>query len=553
MRTLKELYFASPLYHWRLAMKPVDRFATRLSDTWPGDPAAGRALVDGQIIYQGLRVQLSGDPWAEEPDLPGLLEHLHGFSWLRDLRELGGEPARLKARDLVGRWLDRHDEWDALIWRPDIAGQRVAAWLSHYDFFCESADDDFRAAYFDSLCRQYRHLAGDIDASADGARRIVAAKGLVLGTVALDSARGRLPAAISWLDRELARQIAGDGGHRSRSPSVHLSVLADLIDVRTALRLAEREHAGLDEIVARMTGMLRLWRHGDGGLALFNRSNEGDIWFIDSVLAKADIKGRRIAEAPETGFQRILAGRSCVIMDTGMPSHRDRAAHAGLLAFEFSVGKQRVIVNCGASPAEERWDGPLRATAAHSTLVVDDRNAAEIAADGTVGPRPSKVTSSRTEDHGNCLIEAEHDGYVPTHGLRHVRRLYLSQSGDDLRVEDRLIYTGDPGDLPREACIRLHLHPKVSASIVQSGTAALLRLATGSGWRLRCDSGLAINESVYFGESGRFQRTQQLVIRVPLDDIRRVGETAVRWALRREEAKVQPTVSAPAEEENDEV
>ena len=206
-------------------------------------------------------------------------------------------------------------------------------------------------------------------------------------------------------------------------------------------------------------------------------------------------------------------------------------------AQELSIGKQRMIVNCGASPADPKWDGALRATAAHSTLVVDDRNAAEIEADGVTGARPATVRAERSENDGDLLIEAEHDGYLPTHGLKHFRRVYLSHAGDDLRVEDRLVYTGDPGDPPKEACIRLHLHPKVRASIIQGGSAALIRLGSGSGWRLRCDRGLALNESVYFGRGGQFQRCEQLVIREPLDDIRATGEVAIRWALQREDSK----------------
>ena len=52
----------------------------------------------------------------------------------------------------------------------------------------------------------------------------------------------------------------------------------------------------------------------------------------------------------------------------------------GTLAFEFSVGAQRVIVNCGAPDA-----GPTaareaaRATAAHSTLVLADRSSSRFA------------------------------------------------------------------------------------------------------------------------------------------------------------------------------
>lgn len=537
MRTLKELYFASPIYSWRLRAKPLLGFTARLSDDLPGNAAIARAILDGRMSYASGSFALSADPWINEPAEPDALEHLHGFSWLRDLRDLGGEAARLRARDLVNGWLARHDEWDALLWRPDILGERLSSWIGNYDFFGGSADDEFRARLCQSIGRQYRHLAGDIEASAPGIRRLLAAKGLFAAMAVIGENTGKFTEALHWLHRELGRQVFADGGHVSRSPAVQVTVLADLVEIRKALRLAEHDDAALGERISIMTSMLRLLRHGDGGLALFNHSTEGEVWFINSLIAQAEAKRKSSSSAPESGFERLVAGRTCLIMDTGKPSPAERSAHAGMLSFELSVGKQRMIVNCGASPADPKWDGALRATAAHSTLIIDDRNAAEIGADGVTGRRPEHVRAVRTKHDRDMLIEVEHDGYLPTHGLKHFRRVYLSHTGDDLTVEDRLLYTGDPGDVPKEACIRLHLHPKVRTSIIQSGSAALIRLGSGSGWRLRCDSALALNESVYFGKGGQFQRCEQLVIREPLTDIRASGEVTIRWSLHREDGK----------------
>lgn len=146
------------------------------------------------------------------------------------------------------------------------------------------------------------------------------------------------------------------------------------------------------------------------------------------------------------------------------------------------------------------------------------------------------VDIDRQREDGANLIEAKHDGYQSRFGLLHSRRLYLSPSGDDLRGEDKLIYSGDPGTLPQVATLRFHLHPQVRASVVQRGASALLRPPSGGVWRMRTDSGLDINESVYFGSDER-QRCEQVVITTPLDRVRETGEITVRWALRREEAR----------------
>ena len=222
-----------------------------------------------------------------------------------------------------------------------------------------------------------------------GIRRLLAAKGLFAAMAVIGEKTGKFTEALHWLHRELDRQVFADGGHVSRSPAMQVAVLADLVEIRKALRLAKHDDVALGERISIMTSMLRLLRHGDGGLALFNHSTEGEVWFINSLIAQAEAKRKSSSSAPETGFERLVAGRTCLIMDTGKPSPAERSAHAGMLSFELSVGRQRMIVNCGASPADPKWDGALRATAAHSTLIIDDRNAAEIGADGVTGTRPS--------------------------------------------------------------------------------------------------------------------------------------------------------------------
>jgi len=69
----------------------------------------------------------------------------HGFAWMRDLRALGTDAARLHARALTADWLARGaDEPVADV--PEVMGSRLSAWLGHWDFFAATAEDGFRRA-----------------------------------------------------------------------------------------------------------------------------------------------------------------------------------------------------------------------------------------------------------------------------------------------------------------------------------------------------------------------------------------------------------------------
>lgn len=512
---LRDLLYRSSLYHLALRGPAPAEPLLRLPETWPGDSAAGQALLDKPA------------QWTAEN---------HRFAWLADLASLGGERAITQARDYAGDWLARCDNIEPVGWSAVALGDRLFAIVAHDDLLtAPPRDEAFRRALAMSLGRQLRHLFR-IWRQATGFDRLAALRGLVVAGAAQGDAR-RLKAAVGFLAGEIKVQILPDGGHISRSPAMLLTALQCLIDVRDALRASGGAvPAWLAEAIEKSAPLLRFFRHGDGGLALFNGANEGDRVLIDLVLQRAESKSRPPSSATYAGFERLQAGRSLAMIDCGAPPAPpfDGDAHAGSLAFELSHGKERLIVNCGAYHGDDAsWRNAMRATAAHSTLIVAETNSAEIGPDGHFATKPRNVTQSRNERDGNQYVSCGHDGYARGFGLRHEREIYLSADGEDLRGEDRL--TGAAGTTLKTGgfVIRFHLHPDVQASTTQEGNAVLLKLPGGSFFRLKV-AGAVVNlaESVYLGD-GRLRKTKQVVLESHVGS----GGAAVKWALKREARK----------------
>jgi uncharacterized heparinase superfamily protein len=494
-------------------------------------------MLGGLIVLAAESVTAMGSPWNAEAHEPWF-EAMHGFEWLRDLRAVGGDSARRHARQLTTQWLERRPRRGDLASRPDIMGARLANWIAFHDFFCASADDAFRTRLFASLARQARTLARALPSDLSGAPLLFAIKGALASGACLEGGEQRFALAERLLIRELPRQILADGCHVERSPAVHAAVLCALVDIRAIYkgsRIAMPEI--LQHAIDRMAPALRFFRHGDGGLALFNGSQEGEPLLLDTILTQADARGRPLKRAPQAGFDRMALGRTVVIVDSGAPSppRLDRHAHAGIGSFEMSVGRERFIVNCGAHPGASPWRMALAATAAHSTATVADTNQAELLAGGGIRRRPPSVESKRDDGPEGSLVEISHSGYSGL-GLTHRRRLYLGDSGEDFRGEDALT-----GATPQRFAIRFHFHPDVQVSLTGSGQTALLRLGDGSGWRFRSDSdGITLDDSVYFGSGAQPRRTNALVISGRTDG----GETMIRWAFRREKRPA-TTVASP--------
>lgn len=523
-QALRRSFLASPLYGLTLMGQRAGSLATTPRDPWPGEQRRGEAILkEIDSLAAALKRRAEVDPARRE--------WLHSFAWLRDLRAVGGDQARRQARELVAVWILEHERWSEIPWRPDVVGARLAAWLGGFDFFAASADDFFRNELLTSLCRQARHLSRTVRSAPPGSPQVAALHGLLAVGVALPDGERRVAQAVRLLKRVIWDQILDDGGHVERSPRVHLDVLRRMIEMRTLLRAGGHEVPPvLDDAIERMAPMLRLFRHGDGGLAFFNDTGDEPGGAIDLVLTQSDSRTRRGVSAPDTGFERLQAGRTIVIADVGAPPPPglDGHAHAGTLAFEMSVGKERLIVNCGVhrSPTPA-WRAVQRSTAAHSTVSIGDTNSSEILAEGGIGRRPNAVTRSRRDEDGSIWIDSSHDGYRQPFGIVHRRQLYLGAAGEDFRGADTLSASGS-GAVGRRFAIRFHLHPRVKASLVQDGAAVLLGLPAGGGWRFRAVGGrLGLAESVWLGDNGDVKRTEQIVVEGAVG----AGDTIVKWAL----------------------
>jgi len=260
--------------------------------------------------------------------------------------------------------------------------------------------------------------------------------------------------------------------------------------------------------------MVRALRLGDGALAQFNGGYEEDRTLIDTVLANTGVRGKALTSAPHSGFQRLAAGRTLIVADTGKPVRVGRLnSHAGTLSFEMSIGKDRLVVNCGAASSEgDKWFYAMQATAAHSTLMANGKSSSQFDNNGRLLLGPLNVECTRCEADGAVWLDTSHDGFRNSIGIVHRRRLYLDASGEDFRGED--LVEGSGGS---DFMVRFHLHPSVHASQAQGRTSVLLKLGNGAGWKFQASGGtITLQESVYLNGNGEVRRCNQIVVSGPL-------------------------------------
>ena len=514
----------SPLYDMALGRAaPVDDAPLVIPpDPWPGDAGRGYDIVQGLYLFDGQSFRSVDVLWEAEDARDGWLTAMHGFDMLRDLRAFGGERARQHARYLISDWLDHYSRWHALAWRPDITARRIVHWLSSYSAFCASAGEEFRHAMLESLSRQIKHLskhAGEGDL-------LYTAKALFYGGMAMGQEK-YCRQALHILAADIQNDILSDGGHKSRAPEKHLVFLQNLLDIRAAIHLAGLSVPDfLTHTTGKMAAVLRSLRHNDGGLALFHGGGAAGGSLCDMVLAQAGASGgRALKSLGATGYDRLSQGRTTVIMDTGNPPERQH--YAGLLAFEMSAGRDRLIVNCGAWAGHPAWQQALASTAAHSTVTVEESNALPENGVGGIPLKTIAVTKIREDLNGTGLIDASHDGYLMRFGVTHRRILTLKNNGNLLHGQD--ILSGMDGT---SFAARFHLHPSVRASVIGEGSRILLRSGTGQGWEFSSHGGVfELEESVY--SAGRHTDTPRKTLQIAIHAQISVQKTILDWTLSR--------------------
>ena len=442
LERFRRLLQASPLYGlrlWRAAkfIQPVV-----LTDLWTGDSTAGQSLVEGSFKIGDYFVPLKKASrfLSHSRECPkGFLLFLHSFEWLRDLRAVGTNASRKRARELIKYWIHSHDSWTKKTWlepswHPEIIGQRLRYWLSLYDFFGASADDDFRHLFFTSLNRQFRHLQNNYKThTAKEWQTLQALVGLLFATCSLEKPPHLLEKYLKELEKALSQQLFEDGGHISRSPTIQFLLLRDLIDIRALLRSCSViEPEFLQQAIQHIAPIVRFFRHTSGKLAHFRGALEDaevvrlschvlSSTAVDRVLSLSDTRSKGPQRCTDTGYERLTSKGGLVILNTkpsrGNPDLADKSF--GMLDFEWSVLQQGLVCT----------NDMIFHDASGNTLSVDRSNS---------NGCPLQISRQHKEGCHHLWAQLHHQ--QQKYDIQHEREFYLAADPHDFRGLEKVIF-----------------------------------------------------------------------------------------------------------------
>ena len=509
------------------------RLLATVTEPLTGSRVGGTALRAGHFLLHGAKLPIAQVDFAGTARMAPPIERLvHSFSWLADLEAAGAreQVAPVAERILLG-WLDVYPKPPSRpgkkpAWLLANAGARLLAWLIHAPLLLSSAESAQRQRVLEAFTSHARWLDRNVARAEDRLGELAGWCGIVAAGLLLPDGRARRLFGESGLIRTLGDLVGDDGGVLSRSPLDQIEAITLLVRLRACYQARQEDPPeALDGIIAVLVPPLLALTHGDGALGSWQGGWAIDAGDVSALIAATGVRTRPLRDVRQWGYQRVVADKAVLQFDAAPPplARHARSGCAATLAFELSHAGQRLIVNCGGSGCAGglipvRLEQGLRATAAHSTLALDNANSTAVLLNGAIGSGVREVEIDRriltgARNEGATRIEASHDGYATRYGLTHRRILILRDDGTELRGEDLLVPNGSKGKLGKVPfAIRFHLGPGVEAGLSDAGQGAGLAMPDGSYWQFRSGGQVTIEDSIWADGLGRPQSIQQLVL-----------------------------------------
>lgn len=501
-----------------------------------GERMAGVALRAGHFLVYGVKAPIAQMDFSPTARLtPPFERTVHGFSWLADLAASAPrEQCTATAERVLGAWLALNGPLTkggtrGPAWSVENVGHRLLNWLIYAPLILSGNNDNLRGQTLDAIAQTARWLDRNVTKADDRLGEVAGWCALAAAGMLLPEGKPRRLFAESGLVHALGDMVADDGGVLSRSPVAQAEAIALLVQLTACYRAAERDPpAAVEAMLHLLVPPLLALTHGDGGLGSWQGAGATGADQVAALIEASGVRTRPLKDIRQWGYQRMTGGKTVLQFDAAPPprARHARSGCASTLAFEMSCSGCRIIVNCGGAglaggQVPVRIEQGLRATAAHSTLVLDNANSTAVLINGKLGKGVEEVEVDRRTlafDQGKATrIEASHDGYAPRFGLVHRRILILRDDGSELRGEDLLVPSGKGKRGKIEFAIRFHIGPGIELGLSDDKKGAGLALPDGTYWQFRianmpAGGELAIEESMWVDGQGKPQPIQQLVL-----------------------------------------
>lgn len=408
-----------------------------------------------------------------------------------------------------GYWLDN--------WNCYSMSIRVVVWMQQVAKRQSAVVQESLDLIHSSLIAQMRFLVANLELDIGGNHLIKNIKALLWASKFFEGSEAeqwqRLGARL--LERELAEQILEDGMHYELSPAYHCQVFADLLECFKVLDAGKCKEL-LQLKLAKIVQVVSDFTHPDGKISLFNDSGlnmayspSECIKVYEKIFPRKKIEKQQIVNYETAGYFGLHCGDETVIVDSGelAPDYLPAHGHGDALAFEWSIGEQRIVIDPGVYEYNAgEWRDYSRSTRSHNTVTLNNQDQSEFWQAFRVGRRAKIISRKVDQTDNSMIIDASHDGYQRLEGSPTHRRVFDLKLGR-IHIQDFII-----GGKGQKAVSRIMLHPECIVDLTGQHKATIERGDINI--ELECDGNISIRDCWCFFDFGEKHKTKQLIIEI---------------------------------------
>ena len=434
-------------------------------------------------------------------------ENLHSFLWLN---KLDRKNSKVITKDIITSWINFFSNYNPNTWEMEITAKRIIAWTSNTDITLEDSDKMYKEKFFLSIIKQANFLLKNLNNLFYYPSKIICCASIILSGMIFKENEINYKVGVKELEKIVKKYFDNTGFPKSRNPEEVFICIKYLILIREWHKEAQKHIPDfLNEIISKCGSCYVLLSCSNKQFPLFNGSTE--INYQDYDIFLKNLKYKFINKSHEVGdLIKIKRKKLELFMDCGNPPSNIFAKHyqAGCLAFEFISNKQKVICNLGYGKyLSSKLSSISRATAAHSTLYINDTSSCTFQKNQTINKiygnslihKHRIIKKNYTEDKDFYLISATHNGYEKKFGYIHTRSIRISKNEDKIFGYDELKKTKKNSSLLNYS-VRFHVYPDTKVVKTIAGNSVLISLPNGEGWSLLSETNnFQIEKNIFLG------------------------------------------------------
>ena len=438
---------------------------------------------------------------------------LNNFFWLFSIDLKSSKKICLS---IISKWIENNQRYNSDLWEIDILSRRIISWISNSQLTYEEGDKIYKEKFNKIVFKQVNHLINEIKKSDNYHDKLLGCAAIILTGISYNEDR-YLEFGLELLKKIIKYSFDSEFFPKSRNIRQLIFYLKYFILIRELLKESSNEIPEyLDEIIFHLgKGYDFLWSSTKHSL-LFNGNHESNLDDFDKYLdlQKYYFKNKK----NDLGGYSVLTNKNVIVgMDIGPPPENKFSENyqSGPLSFELIFKGKKLICNSGYfQDTKKKLNLISRSTAAHSTLVLNNKSVANFKKDfkGKIFNKFNFKTLNKNVvfEKNYWLIKSSHEGYSKNYGTIHERLLEFFPETNKFVGTDKLIK--NKNFVPTSFEIRFHLMPTTKVTKTQNKNIILIELEN-SAWRFYSENAsIDVETGLYFGNKNNYLENQNIYI-----------------------------------------